>query len=235
MGEGQRRRRRNWAGATDGLSGVIDDDMPGRNVPRKLGTTPGSPRRSRTAKAPRITGPAGKSRRAPEWGGWGRISVDGPGHYNPDRSEGPWGRAARAVRMAVLAHTACSDTEPRTNVGSGGHEGRMQTGRARHVGATCGKAPFLISQLCSRTGGNPPYGMIGGRWKRRHHTKPGPRHRPARPCRKCLKIKWSSAPAGTFNSRPGTGFKVPDSPQTARAPSLRFFSVARAGNHKAPP
>ena len=30
---------------------------------------------------------------ASEWLGWGRLSVDGPGHYNPDRSEGPWGRA----------------------------------------------------------------------------------------------------------------------------------------------
>ena len=34
-----------------------------------------------------------KSRCAGEWGGWGRLSEDGPGHYNPDRSEGPWGKA----------------------------------------------------------------------------------------------------------------------------------------------
>ena len=32
-----------------------------------------------------------KSRCACEWGGWGRLSDDGPGHYNPDPSEGPWG------------------------------------------------------------------------------------------------------------------------------------------------
>src|SRR3989442_4813626 len=127
MGEGQRRRRRNWAGATDGLSGVIDDDMSGRNVQRKLGTTQGSPLRSRTAKAPRITGSAGKSRRAPEWGGWGRVSEDGPGHYNPDRSEGPWGRAAHAARMAVSNRVTCPDSERDPRSDHGGHERRMQT------------------------------------------------------------------------------------------------------------
>ena len=42
-----------------------------------------------------------KSQRARERGRWGRLSVDGPGHYNPDRSEGPWGRAAWAAQMAV--------------------------------------------------------------------------------------------------------------------------------------
>jgi hypothetical protein len=34
-----------------------------------------------------------KSGCAREWGGWGRLSDDGPGQHNPDRSEGPWGRA----------------------------------------------------------------------------------------------------------------------------------------------
>src|SRR3954466_9777110 len=46
---------------------------------RKPGTTRGSPRRSRTAKASRISRPAVKSRCAGEWGGWGRLSEDGPG------------------------------------------------------------------------------------------------------------------------------------------------------------
>ena len=36
--------------------------------------------------------PEAKSDGAGEWGGCGRISVDGPGHYNPDRSEGHWVR-----------------------------------------------------------------------------------------------------------------------------------------------
>ena len=33
-----------------------------------------------------------KSRCAREWGGWGRLSDDGPGQNNPDPSEGPWGK-----------------------------------------------------------------------------------------------------------------------------------------------
>ena len=78
---------------------------------RKLGTTRGQPRRTRTAKALRISRRAAKSRCAREWGAWGRLSVDGPGHYNPDRSEGPWGRAGRAARTAVLHPSASLDTE----------------------------------------------------------------------------------------------------------------------------
>jgi hypothetical protein len=70
-----------------GLPGVGEDGMPGRNVQRKLGTTRGSPRRSRTAKASRISRLAAKSRCACEWVGWGRLSGDGPGHYNPDSSD----------------------------------------------------------------------------------------------------------------------------------------------------
>ena len=51
MGEGQRRRRRNWAQVVDELPGVVEGDMSRRNGLRKHGTTRGSPRRSRTAKA----------------------------------------------------------------------------------------------------------------------------------------------------------------------------------------
>src|ERR1700692_734655 len=75
-----------------GFPGGAGDSMPGKKVQRKLGTTRGSPRRSRTAKASRISRHAVKSRCAREWGGWGRLSDDGPGQYNPDLSEGPWGR-----------------------------------------------------------------------------------------------------------------------------------------------
>src|SRR5262249_7282577 len=42
-------------------------------------------------KGSRISRCAVKSRCACEWGGWGRLSDDGPGHYNPDPSERPWG------------------------------------------------------------------------------------------------------------------------------------------------
>jgi hypothetical protein len=100
--EGQCRRRRNWASAAGGLPGVIEHNTSTKNVSRKLGTSRGQPRRTRTAKTPRISRSATKSRCARERGAWGRLSVDGPGHYNPDRSEGPWGREMRVSRTAVL-------------------------------------------------------------------------------------------------------------------------------------
>src|SRR5271169_6230609 len=80
-----------WNLSTFELPGVVKDGMPGRNVQRKPGTSRGSPRRSRTAKASRISRQAVKSRCARERDGWGRLSDDGPGHYNPDLSEGPRG------------------------------------------------------------------------------------------------------------------------------------------------
>src|SRR6266851_1692457 len=55
-----------------------------------------------TAKASRISRQAVKSGCAREWGGWGRVSDDGPGQNNPDRSEGPWGRAAWPARTEVF-------------------------------------------------------------------------------------------------------------------------------------
>ena len=73
------------------LPGVGEDGMSGRNVQRKLGTTRGSPRRSRTAKTSRISRHAVKSRCACEWGGWGRLSDDGSRQHNSGRSEDPWG------------------------------------------------------------------------------------------------------------------------------------------------
>ena len=67
-----------------------------------------------TAKASGINREAAKSGCAREWGGWGRISDDGPGQQNPDRSEGPWGRAAESARTEVLRSasslTQCGET-----------------------------------------------------------------------------------------------------------------------------
>jgi hypothetical protein len=95
--------------------GSVEDGMPGRNAQRKPGTTRGSPRRSRTAKVSRISRYATKSRCACEWGGWGRVSDDGPGQYNLDRSEDPWSRATSVARMAVFHRAGGSDTERRTH------------------------------------------------------------------------------------------------------------------------
>ena len=138
--------------------------MSGRNVQRKLGTTRGAPRRSRTAKASRISRRAVKSRCAREWGGWGRLSDDGPGHYNPDPSEGPWGRWSSPPHGgAVIA-----STDPTLCGSPLKHEGRRQTDRrAAYAGSrlklidVSGRSR-LKSQPCSRTGENPQSGMLGG-------------------------------------------------------------------------
>jgi hypothetical protein len=93
----------NWTITMIELPGVIEGGMPGRNGQRKPGTTRGSPRRSRTAKASRISRPAVKSRCAGEWGGWGRLSDDGPGQNNPDPSEDPWGGGLPTLHGGALA------------------------------------------------------------------------------------------------------------------------------------
>src|SRR3954447_24202727 len=113
---------------------------------RKPGTTRGSPRRSRTAKASRISRPAVKSRWAGEWGGWGRLSEDGPGQHNPDPSEGPWGGGRPALHGG-----ASSGRRPGAVRGNRSdpeaHEGRRQTERQQgYAGSslkprTFGKAP----------------------------------------------------------------------------------------------
>ena len=110
-----------------GLPGVGEDGMPGRNEQRKPGTTRGSPRRSRTAKASRISRYAVKSRCACEWGGWGRLSDDGPGQNNPDPSERPWGGGLVTHHGGALSSPrpgAVRDNRCDHEV----HEGRMQTG-----------------------------------------------------------------------------------------------------------
>ena len=141
--------------------------MPGRNVQRKPGTTRGSPRRSRTAKASRISRHAVKSRCAREWGGWGRLSDDGPGQNNPDPSEGPWGRWSIPPHGGALSspqarHRADHRSDHEM------HEGRMQTGwRTANAGS---RLKPLITQegtawkasLSAVLRENPPYGMIGG-------------------------------------------------------------------------
>src|SRR6266852_593967 len=115
-----------WMSSNDELPEVGEDGMSGRNGQRKLGTTRGSPRRSRTAKASRISRWAVKSRCARAWGGWGRLSEDGPGHDNPDPSEDPWGSGDptswRCTIESVARHCAGQPCDHEV------HEGWMQTG-----------------------------------------------------------------------------------------------------------
>jgi hypothetical protein len=109
------------------LPEVVEGGMSGRNVRRKLGTTRGSPRRSHTAKTSRISRSAVKSRCAHEWGGWGRLSDDGPRQHNSGRSEDPWGRSGDSTSWRCTIESAS-----RHNAGQPldheVHEGWMQTG-----------------------------------------------------------------------------------------------------------
>ena len=148
------------------LPGVVEDGMPGRNGQRKPGTARGSPRRSRTAKASRISRRAVKSRCACERGGWGQLSDDGPRQHNSGRSEDPWGSGdSTSWRCTIESATRhCAGLALDHEV----HERWMQTGQhAANVGSRLKRAwksgrRHLKSQPSSRIGENPPYGMIGG-------------------------------------------------------------------------
>jgi hypothetical protein len=149
------------------LPGVVEDGMPGENGQRKLGTTHGPLRRSRTAKTSRISRHAVKSRCAREWDGWGRLSDDGLGQNNPDSSEGPWGGGLTTLHGGAPSSRLIRHRAGRL-IGNEAREGRKQTNyRAVYVGSRLKLAgslgrPRLICQPSSRTGENPPYGMIGG-------------------------------------------------------------------------
>src|SRR6202011_1893017 len=105
-----------------------------------------------------------KSRCAREWGGWGRLSDDGPGHYNPDPSEGPWGR------WGIPPHggAVIASTDPTLCGSMLKHEGRRQTDRrsadagSRLKLSDASGRSHLIRQPFSRNGENSPYGMLGG-------------------------------------------------------------------------
>ena len=111
--------------------------------------------------------PCGEMRCACEWGGWGRLSDDGPGQNNPDRSEGPWGSGVVPLHGGALSSPR-PDTVRDYRSDHEVHEGRKQTGRrSAHVGSRLKLSdapgrPRLICQPFSRTGENPPYGILGG-------------------------------------------------------------------------
>jgi len=111
------------------LPGVVEGGMSRRTDSESVEPLEGRLGAVCTAKASGISRTAGKSGCACEWGGWGRLSVDGPGQKNPDRSEGPWGRAAEAARTEVFQRTTSPGTERGFDEGSGEHEGRWQTDR----------------------------------------------------------------------------------------------------------
>ena len=108
------------------LLGVREDGMSGRNEQRKPGTTRGSPRRSRTAKASRISRHVVKSRCARGWGGWGRLSDDGPRQHNSGQSEDPWG-GGRPTLQGGTPSSSRPDTVRDYRSSHEVHERRMQT------------------------------------------------------------------------------------------------------------
>jgi len=123
----RRLRQRRCSGTYRRLNspGSVGDGMSGRNGQRKPGTARGWPRRSRTAEAPRISRSAAKSRCAREWGAWGRISDDGSGQHNLNRSEDPWGQ------WSIPPHggAVIASTDPTLGGSTLKHEGRRQTER----------------------------------------------------------------------------------------------------------
>ncbi len=116
--------------------GVADDDMPIREWSVKARNHSGAAdARKGERRASRISRQAVKSRCAREWGGWGRLSVEGPRHYNSDRSEGPWGSVAVATRAVVFCPRTRIDSE-RCRVRAHGETRRTTAnGRASHVHA----------------------------------------------------------------------------------------------------
>jgi hypothetical protein len=69
-----------------------------------------------------------KSRCACEWGGWGRLSDDGPGQNNPDPSEGPWGRWSYSTAWRCMIESSGPTQSGPHRSDHEMHEGRMQTG-----------------------------------------------------------------------------------------------------------
>ena len=96
-----------WVGAAEEFPVVSEGDMVRKNINESSEPVVGclGMPMACTAMAFRISRETVKSECACEWGGWGRVSVDGPGQNNPDRSEGPWGKAERPLaRRCLSAH-----------------------------------------------------------------------------------------------------------------------------------
>jgi hypothetical protein len=109
------------------LPEVREDGMSGRNMQRKRGTTRGLPRRSRTAKASRIKSPCDEIAVCPR-DGWGRLSDNGPGHYNPDPSEDPWGGGVITL-LGGAQSSLRPDTVRDNRIDYEAHEGRADANR----------------------------------------------------------------------------------------------------------
>jgi len=131
--------------AADELPGIPEDNMSTQNANESTEPLVGCLGMELThwctAKTSRISRYAAKSSCACEWGGWGRLSEDGPGHYNPVRSEDPWGRAEEPLERrcpSALGPSAQDEDFDRQAMGT-------KDGGKPHDAKTSlldGKAPF---------------------------------------------------------------------------------------------
>ena len=115
--------------ATDELPGVSEDDMSRQQANESTEPLVGRLGAAVLAhsKGSAYKPPCGEIALRLRVGRMGSVSVDGPGHYNLDRNEDPWGKAAIAACTVAHQRTASLDTERGTDDGSGMHKGRRQT------------------------------------------------------------------------------------------------------------
>ena len=98
-----------------------------------------------TSKASGISRTAVKSGCACEWGGWGRLSVDGPGQKNPDRSEGPWVERQKPLerRCSSAPRPPAQNGDPTRAAGSTKDAGKLLDARVASHGKALSDQPAL--------------------------------------------------------------------------------------------
>jgi hypothetical protein len=94
--EGQRCRERHWMMLATGLPARLKAALMESQTAKARNHSQDAEALLHS-EAPSYKPSTAKSKGACEWGRWGRLSEDGPGHYNPDRSEGPWGRETSSL------------------------------------------------------------------------------------------------------------------------------------------
>src|SRR5262249_49456937 len=77
-----------------------------------------------------------------EGDGWGRISDDGSGHYNPNPCEDPWGGGVISLHGGAQS-SLWPDTVRDNRVDSEVHKGRMQSGRRTQYAGSRLKLPTI--------------------------------------------------------------------------------------------
>ena len=179
-----------------------------------------------------------KSRCAREWGGWGRLSDDGPGQNNPDPSEGPWGRwsipphgGAQSSPQAELR--AVPPMRPRgARRADANRSWPAYAGSRLKLDHHLGRRR-LKGQPSSRTGENSPYGMIGGieETSASFEARSAPRSYPTRQV--WLREASPNSPTNPTTGSAGCGARVVNAkrqPKSPRQAPQRTPAVAEASS-----